>query len=753
MTGDSNPGTTIDFRLQLAPVTINVVKPLPPITAEMTIDGTSQPGYMGTPLVTVNGSGAAVAPSSGFDFEPGSDGSSILGLEITRFSIAGITVNGASNITIGGSTAGQGDVISGNQLAGVTLNGATTSRVVIEGNEIGTDATGTVALANGIGVSVAGATANTIGGGVIADRNVISGNTTEGVEITGSPNAVPASLNVVEGNDIGTNAGGTGALGNGGDGIVINGSATGNTIGGFVAAARNVISGNAAVGVEVTGAGSNGNTVSGNYIGSNAAGNGAIANGNDGVRINGGATGNTIGGIVAAAGNVISANVTEGVEITGAGSNGNTVAANLVGTNAAGTAALANGGDGIGIDGGSTANTIGGTVSAARNVISGNTNAGIAISGALASGDAVTGNLIGTNASGQSPLGNAIGVLVIGGTATTIGGATTGAGNVISGNFTAGIELNGTTVSGIQILGNRIGTDPTGRFPIVRAGQSDPQQALQNAGVVVIGSQGNTVGGDAVGTGNLISGNYVGVMLATIPGQGNPNLVQGNLIGTDLSGEKPVGNIVGIYINGAAGNQVGGTGSGAGNIISGNSSVGVEIYGSASAGNLIEGNTIGLAADGRGVFRDSRGLFTQREGIFILNASANMIGGPAALAGNVISGNESAGVFIQSRSGTSSDNSVDGNFIGLGPGGSAGPGNNGYGIVLFNAQNNPIGRAGLAANHFGRNGIADIRDYTGPVRGSRRLTVASRSRRRESTNDSTRKAAHPAGPARHLRLD
>jgi hypothetical protein len=245
----------------------------------------------------------------------------------------------------------------------------------------------------------------------------------------------------------------------------------------------------------------------------------------------------------------------------------------------------------------------------------------------------------------------------------------------------------------------------------------------------------NTIGGDAAGTRNLISGNYVGVMLATSPVQGNPNFVLGNLIGTDSSGEKPVGNIVGIYINGAAGNQIGGMESGAGNIISGNSSVGVEIYGSVSTGNVVEGNTIGLAANGRAVFRDSRGLFTQREGIFILNASANMIGGAGAGAGNVISGNESAGVFIQSRSGTSSGNSVDGNLIGLATGRGAGPGNNGYGIVLFNAPTNPIGRTGPAANHFGRSGIADIRDFRGPVRSSLRQSVASRSRRRESPKD------------------
>jgi len=863
MTADLNPGTTIDFRLQLAPVTIDLKSPLPPVTATTTIDGTSQPGYTGSPLVTVDGAGLAVAPAGGFDFEPGSGGSVIDGLEITGFSIAGITVDNAPNITIGGSTPGQGNVISGNPGVGVALTGAKTSGVIVEGNEIGTDAAGTDSLANGIGVSIAGAVSDIVGGTVAVARNVISGNTTDGVDITSSAPAAAASLNVVEGNLIGTNAAGTAALANGGDGVSIDGNAANNTIGGSLSSELNVISGNLAAGVAISGPGASGNTVAGNrigtdssgtvsladgigvsiaaatantiggsvtgaanvisgnttdgvditespnaavaalnvvegnLIGTNAAGTATLANDEDGVSIDGNATNNTIGGSVSSdlnvisgnvaagvaisgshasentvagndigtnakgtaalangigvsivgamantiggtqsgAGNVISGNATDGVEITGSGSIENAVAGNDIGTNAKGTAALANDGDGVSINGGAVTNTIGGTATAARNVISGNANAGVAISGTGPSGVVVAGNYVGTDASGQSPLGNGIGVLVSGGTSMTIGGTTPGAGNVISGNFTAGIELDGNTVSEIQIQGNLIGTDPTGSVAVARPGQSsDPLQALQIAGVVVIGSQDNTIGGDSLDARNLISGNYVGVMLATIPGQGHPNFVVGDLIGTDISGEKPVGNIVGIYINGAAGNLIGGTGPGYGNVISGNSSVGVEIYGSASAGNLIEGNTIGLAADGRGVFRDSHGLFTQRHGIFIQDASGNMIGGTAGGAGNVISGNESAGVFIQRLSGTSSGNSVDGNYIGLGPAGSAGPGNDGYGIVLFNAPNNPIGRTGPATNHFGRNGIADIRNYAGPARGTQLVTAASRSRHRETTH-------------------
>ncbi|MFI5456220.1 MAG: beta strand repeat-containing protein [Isosphaerales bacterium] len=648
----------------------------------------------------------------------------------------GVLVDNGMSTSIGGTSAGAGNVISGNVTAGVELYGNAVTDTQIVGDYIGTNAAGNGAVANGgDGVSIiGGATANTIGGIITAARNVISGNKAQGVEITGPTPSAVASLNVVEGNFIGTNTAGTAALANGRDGVLIDGSATNNTIGGSLSSELNVISGNTNAGVAVTGPGASGNTVAGNLIGLARNGTDGLANG-VGVAIVG-ATANTIGGVVTTARNVISGNTAQGIDINGFGQSSvsslNVVEGNFIGTNIAGTAAVPNGGDGVRINGSATNNTIGGSLSADRNVISGNTANGIEIASSGASGDTVEGNYVGTDASGQNPLGNDIGVLVSGGPPMTVGGVSPGEGNVISGNFTAGIELDGGTVSGIRIEGNLIGTDSTGSVAVARPGRSsDPLQALQNAGVVVISSQGNTIGGDSVSARNVISGNYVGVMLATTSGAGN--LVLGNLIGTDMSGKKSVGNIVGIYINGAADNQIGL--SGIGNTISGNSSVGVEIYGSASSGNSIEGNTIGLVADG---------LFTQQYGIFIQDASNNVIGGTAAGAGNVISGNESAGVFIQSHARISSGNSVDGNDIGLGSGGSPGPGNNGYGIVLFNAPNNPIGRTGAAANHFGRNGIADIRDFTGPASGSQLVTVASRTR--------GRKATHPAGPAHQFRV-
>jgi titin len=671
--GGSN---TINFDIPPGPRTINVVNgPLPVITAPVLIDGTSQPGYSGTPLVTVNGSDVA-SPGTGFNFVQNSSGSVIRGLGVTGFNFAAIMVDGASDITIGGSSAGQGNVITDN-FEGVAISGSATapipvtSDITVEGNFIGTDASGTVALPNSYGVFISAANNNTIGGRLATARNVISGNTTAGIEILG------ASGNTVVGNDIGTNAAGDGVLANG-TGVDISGSATANTIGGSIAADRNLISGNATAGVAIAGIGTSANLVAGNFIGTDTSGKAALANGT-GVLISGG-----------------------------------------------------------------TATIIGGTTAGAGNLISGNTTAGLDLSGASVNGTQIEGNEIGTDTSGQLALANGIGVLVTAGTATTIGGTTSGAGNVISGNFTAGIDVDGAGAGGTQIVGNFIGTNPTGTAAVVRTGQANPLQALQNAGVAIITSLGNTIGGTTLAARNVISGNYVGVNLALISAQGNPNYVLGNLIGTDASGEKPLGNIVGIYINGAAANVVGGSGSGtaSANVISGNTSVGVEILGSGSTANLIQGNLIGPAAGGQGAFLGSGGVFIQNVGIFIQDASENTIGGPSSATGNVISGNNAAGVFILTVSGVSAGNTIEGNLIGLSQSGSPTLENAGYGIVLANAPNNTIVRTGAAANRFGRNGIENIRIYQGPVGSSPEAAGTSARRSHGLGRASVRAARH-----------
>ena len=184
-------------------------------------------------------------------------------------------------------------------------------------------------------------------------------------------------------------------------GVEIGNGAQNNVIGGTTAAARNIISGNQSQGVSLNTAGTSGNRVSGNYIGTNPAGTAALANSSPGVQIFGSATANIIGGTAPGAGNVISGNAFGGVTVSDAGTTANVVAGNLIGLNPAATAALANTGDGIAIYGGAHDNTIGAT-SGGRNYIAGNAGAGVSIGGLGTNTNLVVGNSIGTTPTGTA---------------------------------------------------------------------------------------------------------------------------------------------------------------------------------------------------------------------------------------------------------------------------------------------------------------------------------------------------------------
>ncbi|MEJ7590085.1 MAG: hypothetical protein WKF77_00900 [Planctomycetaceae bacterium] len=122
-------------------------------------------------------------------------------------------------------------------------------------------------------------------------------------------------------------------------GVLIQNAASGNTIGGVSSASGNVISGNSGVGVLITGSGTAGNTVLGNYIGTNASGTSLIRNASTNVRIDN-ARNNVIGGTAAGSRNVI-AGSSDNIWILGAGSTGNRVEGNYLGLNAAGDTASA----------------------------------------------------------------------------------------------------------------------------------------------------------------------------------------------------------------------------------------------------------------------------------------------------------------------------------------------------------------------------------------------------------------------------
>ncbi len=528
-------------------------------------------------------------------------GTNAAGLARTGNSGAGVLIdNGATNNTIGGTTAGAVNVISGNT-SGVQINSSTTTGNKIEGNFIGTDAAGTASLRNTTaGVQITGASANTVGGTSAAARNVISGNWGQGVSISG----VTATGNQVQGNFIGTDVTGMASLGNGistsGTGVLISNAST-NTIGGTAAGAGNVISANVKLGVEISGASASGNLVQGNFIGTDVNGTADLGNaeaaGGAGVYING-SDNNTIGGTSAAARNIISGNgggfLSPGVWVNGSGATGNFIRGNYIGVDVSGGVALGNGGDGVVISD-SPGNTIGGTSPGERNVISANGLRGIEISGGTATGNQVQGNYVGTDAAGLVSTGNAnSGVFVSDAPNNTIGGTIAGARNVISGNGDMGIEIINPGATGNLVQGNYIGTD---------AGGTMDRGNAQYGVFINFGAPANTVGGTTTAARNLISGNGTGGMFIN---DSNGNFVRGNYIGTEVTGTSALGNTFdGVRIGGTGnGNQVGGTVNGAGNTIAFNSGDGVRIdtgTGNAVLGNSIHSNNelgIDLANDG-----------------------------------------------------------------------------------------------------------------------------------------------------------
>ena len=236
-------------------------------------------------------------------------------------------------------------------------------------------------------------------------------------------------------------------------------------------------------------------------------------------------------------------------------SDGNTIEGNFVGTNPSGTTALPNGSTGNGgiVVSSGNDNTIGGTTPDARNLVSGNIGVGVSIGN---TGNLVAGNFIGTDVTGTLALGNSDrGVFVGGGSGDTVGGTTTDARNVISGN-NRGVQFNG---SDHFLQGNYIGTDLTGSVAIPNV----------NEGVSLNSTTGVLVGGatPVPGTppGNVISGN-VGIGLDVFAGASG-NQIEGNVIGADATGANPLGNSLSGVTLGGGGNAVGGTAVGAGNLI------------------------------------------------------------------------------------------------------------------------------------------------------------------------------------------
>lgn len=298
------------------PATISLSSSLPSLsTGSDTVDG-SEGG------VIVDGSGRIQALDC---FLLESSDNTIRGLQILSCRTGVVIREEAQRNVIGGSGGDETrNVISGNTHVGITVRG---DNNVIIGNYIGTDATGTVSVPNGMeGVWIAsGAENNVVGGSSLGEHNVISGNRLFGVSISGSG----ATGNVVKGNYIGVDATGSARLTNR-YGVVISGGVQNNIVGGTAPGERNVISGNGN-GVLIRHSETTGNMVIGNYIGTDATGSQPLGNAY-GIWIIDGAQSNIIGGPNPGEGNLIAEN-NAGVVVEGPETTGNTVRGNSIHSN------------------------------------------------------------------------------------------------------------------------------------------------------------------------------------------------------------------------------------------------------------------------------------------------------------------------------------------------------------------------------------------------------------------------------------
>jgi len=448
---------TIDFNIPgTGTHEIDITHALPTIIKPVTINGYSQPGSAVATSTTPAKIGVTLA---------GTSGNTLAGLTISS---SNTTIRGLSIVGFGAAAL---------QFSGDPVHAATGNNIVT-GNWLGIapvagGGSGVTSSPNLIGVSLYQTSDNTIGGTTPADRNVISANSRDGIDL------LDTSSDVVEGNYIGVDPTGTSGIPNttGIEMHDVNYSVNGVVIGGTSSGARNVISNNQGDGIYIHGTGPTNNTIEGNYIGTNAAGAKPLGNGADGVAISGDGTSEvaTIGGDSANQRNVISGNHGSGISIDNAGHDQNNIVitSNYVGVSADGNSAMGNDQDGIYVD--NTRPIIG--KAGAGNVISanGSTNSDLSLNSGIVldnvemastfdPGIYVNANSIGTNAAGTAALGNmGDGIYAANGYFMVLGEAGTANRNIISGNGHNGLTLE--TFGDAAVVNDFIGVLADGKTP------------------------------------------------------------------------------------------------------------------------------------------------------------------------------------------------------------------------------------------------------------------------------------------------
>lgn len=343
----------------------------------------------------------------------------------------GVYISGAARYnTVGGTVAGDRNVISGNVGAGVSIVAADSNSVL--GNTIGLNRTGTRALGNSVGVLVSDSESCKIGNGQNSGRNVISGNQYQ----QGFGAVLAASTDLArQGPE--TPVGGV---------YVFRG-------------ANHRIAGNC-IGTDLTGSLPRGNRASGIAL------------------IN--AVGVAIGGTTSGARNVVSANG-DGIDVNSC--HGTTIRGNHIGLNTLGNKLVGGQGSSLSLDW-CTETIVGGTTAGARNVIAGGRWGGVRVNGGYS--NSLLGNYIGLDAAGTRALGSYSGITVAEGALNTwIGNTQADSGNAIAAVDQDGIKVEGYGTEGTRIMRNNIGTNAAGsrHFPC-------GQHAIwvsSNAGTVTIG--------------------------------------------------------------------------------------------------------------------------------------------------------------------------------------------------------------------------------------------------------------------------
>ncbi len=489
---------------------------------------------------------------------------------LLKVAIDGSDVDNQNGLNIAsGSNVVRGLAIYGFGGNGIAIGGPDATSNRVWGNHIGLDAAGQGLASrrpNGLdGVFMGlGARSNLIGGDLLTERNVISGNGWDGVGVHGADTL----NNQIRGNLIGLDATGAVAVPNDLDGVRLYGGAGPLQVG--VAddlGQRNVISGNGRDGIRMAGEGTQALHADGNLIGTSWTGFAALGNAGDGVHALDGARTIVLGSASTPALGLISGNGGHGVHFENVA--GATIFRHFIGVDGSGTVALPNE-DGIRVVD-TPGVSIGGNETGLGNLISGNRGAGIVFSGSATTNCTVEGNRIGVNVSATAALGNGQGgVRILAGANDNGVGGPLERGNLIAGNTGSAVEIDGAGTDANKVRGNFLGTNPDIATGL---GNSD-------AGVHVHGGAVDTqIGGMREGDGNVIAGNAVGISLQNASG----SLVFFNWIGAESESADRLGNATaGLRI------EDGSTGTySQGNEIAFNGEEGVLILGAPTQGNRL----------------------------------------------------------------------------------------------------------------------------------------------------------------------